>query len=74
MHLKIRYILCVLGIGLIYLHEVFLVVLLFKYFFKLFIYLFICSEFCHTLEWNSHGFTCVPHPDPPSHLPLPTLF
>ena len=31
-----------------------------------FIYLFfICSEFCHTLKWNSHGFTCVPHPDPP---------
>ena len=29
-----------------------------------------CSEFCHTLIWISHGFTCVPHPDPPSHLPL----
>ena len=26
--------------------------------------------FCHTLTWISHGFTCVPHPDPPSHLPL----
>ena len=26
--------------------------------------LFICSELCHTLKWNSHGFTCVPHPDP----------
>ena len=36
----------------------------------LFYYFFICSEFCHTLKWNSHGFTCVPHPDPPSHLPL----
>ena len=34
---------------------------------------FICSEFCHKLKWNSHGFTCVPHPDPPSHLPLPPL-
>ena len=34
---------------------------------------FICSEFCHTVEWNSHGFTCVPHPDPPSHLPLHLL-
>ena len=31
---------------------------------------FYCSGFCHTLKWNSHGFTCVPHPDPPSHLPL----
>ena len=28
-----------------------------------------CNGFCHTLTWISHGFTCVPHPDPPSHLP-----
>ena len=28
-----------------------------------------CSGFCHTLTWISHGFTCVPHPDHPSHLP-----
>ena len=35
-----------------------------------FIIIFYCSRFCHTLKWNSHGFTCVPHPDPPSHLPL----
>ena len=43
----------------------------------LFIYLFIswslitlqyCSGFCHTLTWISHGFTCIPHPNPPSHL------
>ena len=33
----------------------------------------ICSEFCHTLKWNSHGFTCVPHPDSSSHLPLHPL-
>ena len=38
--------------------------------FFLIIIIFICSGFCHTLIWNSHGFTCVPHPDPPSHLPL----
>ena len=48
-----------------------------RVFIYLFIYFlfffFICSEFCHTLEWNSHGFTCVPHPDPPSHLPLHPL-
>ena len=25
--------------------------------------------FCHTLTWIHHGCTCVPHPDPPSHLP-----
>ena len=29
-----------------------------------------CSGLCHTLTWISHGFTCVPHPDPPSHLPF----
>ena len=27
-----------------------------------------CSDFCHTLTWISHGFTCIPHPDPLSHL------
>ena len=29
-----------------------------------------CSGFCHTLKWISHGFTCIPHPDHLSHLPL----
>ena len=38
-----------------------------------FFFFFICSEFYRTLKWNSHGFTCVPHPDPPSHLPLHSL-
>ena len=34
-----------------------------------------CSGFCHTLTRISHGFTCVPHPDPPSRLPpLSLLF
>ena len=28
-----------------------------------------CGGFCHTFSWISHGCTCVPHPDPPSHLP-----
>ena len=26
------------------------------------------SGFCHTLTWISHGLTCIPHPNPPSHL------
>ena len=33
-----------------------------------------CSGFCHTLTWISHGCTCIPHPEPPSHLrphPIP---
>ena len=25
-----------------------------------------CSGFSHTLTWISHGFTCIPYPDPPS--------
>ena len=28
-----------------------------------------CSGFCHTLTWVINGCTCVPHPEPPSHLP-----
>ena len=27
------------------------------------------SGFCHTLTWISHGCTCVPYPEPPSHFP-----
>ena len=44
--------------------------ILWKHFFFLFL---ICSEFCHTLKWNGREFTCLPHPDPPSHLPLHPL-
>ena len=28
-----------------------------------------CGGFCHMLAWISHGCTCVPPPEPPSHLP-----
>ena len=28
-----------------------------------------CSGFCYTLAWISPGCTCVPHPEPLSHLP-----
>ena len=38
-----------------------------------FIFFLICSEFCHTLKWNVLEFTCLPHPDLPSHLPLHPL-
>ena len=40
--------------------------------FFLLLFFFICSEFCHTLKWNSHGFTCIPHPDPPPPTSLST--
>ena len=29
-----------------------------------------CTGFCHTLTWINHGYTCIPLPNPPSHLPL----
>ena len=44
----------------------------FSFFFSSFMtwfFFFFCSEFCHTLKWKGLGFTCLPHPDPPSHLP-----
>ena len=41
-----------------------------SFFFCFNFFFFNCSRFCHTLKWNSHGFTCIPHPDLPSHLPL----
>ena len=28
-----------------------------------------CGGFYHIFTWISHGCTCVPHPEPPSHLP-----
>ena len=33
-----------------------------------------CSGFCHTLTWISRGFTCIPDPDPPSHLHLYKIY
>ena len=42
----------------------------FFFYLAFFSFFFICSEFCHTLKWNSHGFTCVPHPDPPTPFPV----
>ena len=50
-----------------------------SFFFLFFLFIFIswtlitlqyCTGFCHTLAWISHGFACIPHHDPPSHLPL----
>ena len=38
--------------------------------FYLFIFYFtILYWFCHTLARIHHGCTCIPHPEPPSHLP-----
>ena len=29
--------------------------------------------FCNISTWIHHGYTCVPHPEPPSHLPRHTI-
>ena len=42
---------------------IFLISVLFIFYFT------ILYWFCHTLTWIHHGCTCVPHPEPPSHLP-----
>ena len=56
---------------LLLLPSIFANIRVFFFFFFFFIFYFLdCSGFCHTLKWNSHGFTCVLHPDPPSLLPL----
>ena len=44
-----------------------------SFFFSFSFFFLICSEFCHTLKWKGLGFTCLPPPDPPSHLPLHLL-
>ena len=47
---------------------------LFIYFNWRLIILQYCYSFCHTFTWISHGCTCGPHPEAPSHLlphPIP---
>ena len=41
----------------------------FKFLFLLYFTLQYCIGFCHTSTWIHHGCTCIPHPDPSSHLP-----
>ena len=41
--------------------------------FVFFFYFTILYWFCHTSTCIRHGCTCVPHPEPPSHLPLHTI-
>ena len=33
-----------------------------------------CGSFCHTLTRISHWCTCVPHSEPPTSLPIPSLW
>ena len=41
--------------------------------FLFFYYFTILYWFCHTSTCIRHGCTCVPHPEPPSHLPPHTI-
>ena len=41
--------------------------------FFFFFYFTIFYWFCHTSTWIHHGCTCVPNPEPPSHLPPYTI-
>ena len=36
-------------------------------------YFTILYWFCHTSTWIHHRYTCIPHPEPPSHLPPCTI-
>ena len=44
-----------------------------SYFFILFLNFTILYWFCHTSKWIHHRYTCVPHPEPSSHLPPHTI-
>ena len=52
--------------------------LLFIFFYNFILYIFlfyftILYWFCHTSTWICHGYTRVPNPEPPSHLPPHTI-
>ena len=46
-----------------------LILFYFFSFIYLFFYFTVLYWFCHILTWICHGCTCVPHPEPPFHLP-----
>ena len=51
--------------------------LIFSCFWSFFLILFfnftILYWFCHIPKWIHHRYTCIPHPEPSSHLPLHTI-
>ena len=59
---------CIFFFFLIIFH-VFIFFFLYFYFNCRLITLQYCGGFGHTFTWISHGCTCVPHPEPPSHIP-----
>ena len=48
-------------------------ILVFKICLFFFFYFTILYWFCYTSRWIHHGCTCVPHPEPRSHLPPRTI-
>ena len=49
----------------------------FFFFFSIYLFIYfyftILYWFCHTSTWIRHGYTCVPHAEPASHLPPHTI-
>ena len=65
----------VVTVGILFLFLIYIIIFSFIFISWRLITLQYCSGFCHTLIWISHGFTCVPHPDPPPRsLPTPSLW
>ena len=79
--LKLHFFWTTFNWGLVFFFKFTLIVSLFQlvyflaipFFFSFDFFFLICSEFCHTLKWNVLEFTCLPHLDTPSHLPLHPL-
>ena len=46
---------------------------LFYYYYFFFYFTILYYWFCHTSTFICHVCTCVPHPEPPSHLPPHTI-
>ena len=46
---------------------------IFIYLFFKFYFLTLQYWFCHISKWIHHRYTCVPHPEPSSHLPPHTI-
>ena len=45
-----------------------------EFFFKFYFNFTILYWFCHISKWICHRYTCVPHPEPSSLLPLPSPY
>ena len=54
-------------------HRFLVIIYKLYFYFIYFFYFTILYWFCHTSTWIHHGYTRVPHPEHPSHLPPRTI-